>query len=122
MGGIPNRNRAKGRHWVPNVNRVETKNAYLIIIELPHVCKDSISVAREDSLLRIQGEHCPSEPLQRKPQQEGNLSNDRFDLSFTLTDNSDRSNIEASYKNGLLTLRIPKITKSKPEGYYVDVT
>jgi len=121
LNGRPQEFDVNPKHWIPNVNKIETKNAYLVIVELPGVRKDSITVVREDNLVRVQGERKPSEIPRKTKLGEDESGRERFNITSYLTDNAERSAIEASYKNGLLTLRIPKIVKNIPEGYYINV-
>ena len=108
--------------WNPHVNRVETRNAFLIIINLPHADRKSFVVRRHGDFLKVQGER-KKDIVQEGRTEDETIPQDtgKFHLSFPLSSNADYSNIEASYVNGMLTIRIPKINICIPEGYSINV-
>lgn len=97
------------KDWKPEFNRLETKNAFLIIITAPGLAKESILVEGKQFHLTVEGT------------KKSRHDQKRFFYTFELSPNVDRSRIEASYDNGLIFIRIPKLEKNRPDKYYITV-
>jgi HSP20 family protein len=104
------------RSWVPPVDIYETDQHEVVIkAELPDMKREDIHVTFENNVLTIKGE--------RKLEQ--NVSQDRvqrmerfygsFSRSFTLPATVDAGKINASYKDGVLTVRLPQREEAKPK-------
>jgi len=99
----------KDGNWLPPVDIKENKNSYVINAELPGIEKDNISVDVEDHTLSISAERSSE-----KEKKEGDSFHTieraygKFYRSFSLPQNVDLSNIQADYKNGILSLVLPK--------------
>jgi HSP20 family protein len=87
----------------------------IIKAELPEMKREDISVTFENSVLTIKGERkfeteVPSDRFQRFERFYGS-----FSRSFTLPATVDASQISASYKDGVLTVRLPQREEAKPK-------
>ena len=97
--------------FTPVVNTREADDAYYIEVELPGVKKEDINIDVDDNTLTISGE--------RKIKDEHKDDNfykvesvyGKFERSFSLPENADTDKIEASSKNGVLEIKIPKVVK-----------
>jgi HSP20 family protein len=102
-----------GRTWAPPVDIFETADrAYVIKAELPEMRREDIGVTFENNVLTIDGE--------RKPDVDVNFhrserSYGRFTRSFTLPVTVDGNRISASYKEGVLTVRVPQREEARPK-------
>jgi HSP20 family protein len=101
--------------WRPLADISETDTEYLIKAELPEVKKEDVKVTFEQGLLTISGER-----RQEKKQKEENEIRvesfyGSFSRSFSLPDNVDAKGIRAESKDGVLKVRIPKTTPTRPE-------
>lgn len=85
------------------VDRTEDEKEYLIKAELPDVNKEDVNVSVENSILTITGKRREKKGV--KP----------FERSFPLTDEVDPDKITAGYKDGVLSIHLPKITRSRRE-------
>jgi HSP20 family protein len=92
----------------PAVNTRETDEAYLISIDLPGVEKDAIAVDLKDNVLSISGERKFEEEVKEDDFYRMESRYGRFERRFSLPDNTDPDKIEAAFKNGVLTLTLPK--------------
>jgi HSP20 family protein len=98
--------------WAPAVDIYETKDReYVIKAELPEMKRDDINVTFENNVLTLTGE--------RKSEFEGDFHRNerffgRFSRSFTLPATVDGNRINASYKDGVLTVRVPQREEAKP--------
>ncbi|MBI3555650.1 MAG: Hsp20/alpha crystallin family protein [Deltaproteobacteria bacterium] len=103
--------------FMPPVDVQDTENAYLLSFDLPGVSKHDLKIEMRDSQLVISGER--KEEVERR-EKGGHLASERvygtFLRSFTLPSNVDASKIEASFRDGVLHIAVPKTeaTKSKP--------
>ncbi|MBN2533035.1 MAG: Hsp20/alpha crystallin family protein [Spirochaetales bacterium] len=99
----------------PKVDVKEEDKQYVVEAELPGLTEKDIDVKVENNLLTISSKK--SEEKEEK--KEGYIIKERraseFCRSFTLPDHTDREKIEAHYKNGLLTLLIPKTKEAEPK-------
>jgi len=99
--------------WIPAADVEETDDAYLVELELPGVKKDQITVEVSNGELAIHGEIKEKERtgvIRRHTRRMG-----RFDYRMTLPTNVDTENIGAELTEGILTVRVPKAEKSKPQ-------
>ncbi|MDR0747577.1 MAG: Hsp20/alpha crystallin family protein [Helicobacteraceae bacterium] len=97
----------------PAVNTRENNDAYLIQIDLPGVDKDAITVDLKEKVLSISGERKFEEEVKEEDFYRLESRYGRFERRFSLPDNTDPEKIEAAYKNGVLTLTLPKV---QPKG------
>ena len=107
--------------WVPAVDIYETDTHEVVIkAELPDVKKEDIGVSVENNVLTLTGERKPEqskrEQFQRVERRFGS-----FSRSFTLPTSVDAGQIAASYKDGVLTSRLPRREEAKPRQITVNV-
>lgn len=105
----------------PVVDVEETDHAYVITAELPGMEKKDINISVEDGTLLISGEKNSEKETKDKNYHRIERSYGKFHRSFQLPDGIDRDKIEASYKNGVLTLSLPKSEAAKPKQIEVKV-
>ncbi len=107
--------------WAPNVDIHETPDALLLEADLPGVDGKDLDVRVEDNLLTIRGER----KFESKVTEEDYLRLERaygsFSRSFSLPHSVDTEKVEAEYKNGVLTVRLPKREEAKPKQVKVAV-
>lgn len=95
--------------WHPPVDYGEDDEKYMLSLEMPGVAKDDVEINIENNILKISGEkkrtdHHRTERLYGK-----------FTRSFTLPDSVDRDAISAEFKDGILSLSVPKRPEVKPK-------
>jgi len=103
-----------GPVW-PQVDMDETDEAIRVTAELPGVDKDSIDVAVTDDRVTIRGEKNQEEERKGRGYYKLERSYGAFQRSFYLPCEVETDQVEASFKNGVLTIRLPK-TASAREG------
>jgi len=106
----------------PHVDIVEGQNEYTINAEVPGLDKKDIEVKIEDGVLSIRGEK-KNEVEKREKDRYYRLERSfgKFSRSFKLPDNVDANDIQASYKNGVLSLTVRKNEEAKPKAIEVKV-
>jgi len=101
------------RVFVPNVDIHETQDALTVILEMPGVAKDNISVRVEDGVLNVEGRLDLSKYQGLRPlYTEYNIGH--YSRSFQLSSKIDQSKIGAALKDGVLSLTLPKVEEAKP--------
>lgn len=106
-----------GRAWMPAVDVYETDaHEFVIKAELPEMKREDISVTFDNGVLTLQGqrkaEHqaAAQDRYHRIERQYGS-----FTRSFALPATVDASRINAAYKDGVLTIRVPQREEAKPK-------
>ena len=100
--------------FAPIVDIEETDTSFLLQADVPGMSEETIEIIVEDNALLLRGSRSenPSE------ENRGNRLRERkfgsFERRFKLGTNIDQENIAASYKNGVLTVRLPKSGSAKP--------
>ena len=103
------------RGWVPPVDIYESDEHELVIkAELPDMKREDIGVTFENNVLTIKGERKPAELVRDRFQRIERFSG-VFTRSFTVPATVDAGNISATYKDGLLTVRLPQRAEAKPK-------
>jgi len=100
--------------WVPPIDVQETEEAYLFTAELPGMSKDDVSITLEDNLLTLSGERSLKEKEEGENFHRVERAYGSFSRSFSLPSQVDSSKVEASFKDGLLTVEIAKAEQAKP--------
>jgi len=95
--------------FVPVVNTREGEFAYHVDVDLPGVKKEDIKVDINKGVLTISGERKVKEEIKEEDYYKVETFFGKFSRSFTLPDNADIENIEASSDNGVLEVSIPKL-------------
>jgi len=108
--------------FVPPVDIVEETDQTKIVAEIPGMEKEDIKIFVENDVLTISGEK--KQAFEKR--EDANcvrceLQAGSFSRSFTLPEHIDSEKITADYKNGLLTIMLPKTEKSKPKEIKVAV-
>jgi len=108
--------------WVPAVDIYETDSHEVVIkAELPDVKKEDIGVTVENNVLTLTGERKQEPSTKREQFQRIERRFGSFSRSFTLPVSVDEGQIAASYKDGVLTIRLPRREEAKPKQISVSV-
>ena len=102
------------REWVPAFDVSETEKEVIVKAELPGMDVKDIDIALTDGLLTIKGER----KLEKEDKKENYHRIERqfgsFSRSLNLGTKVRSEGIEAAYKDGILTVTLPKVEASKP--------
>ncbi|GMQ78142.1 MAG: Hsp20/alpha crystallin family protein [Anaerolineae bacterium] len=102
------------RTFSPRVDIYESNDNVVVLAEMPGVGESGIDITLEKNDLTIRGEF-QHEELEGYKAAHIEYSTGNFERTFRLSDEVDRDNIEATIKNGLLTLVLPKAEIAKPK-------
>ena len=105
----------RGDLWsrAPAVDIVDKENAYEISAELPGVDENSIDVKFSDGTLTIKGEKRDEREEKKKNFYLAERRYGSFQRSFSIPAGVDADRIEASFKNGVLTVTFPKTPQAR---------
>ena len=109
------------RPWAPPVDIFETENELVFKADLPDVELGDLTVRVENQTLTISGER----KFERKDQGKGyhrvERSYGNFARSFAVPNSFDTDKINAGFKNGVLTVTLPKKEAAKPRQIKVEI-
>src|SRR5690606_23030198 len=93
----------------------ETDKEFIIQVEVPGIDKEDIKLNVTDTGLKIRAEKKSEKEKGNKDSEEYSYTRSYtgFYQAFDVPDNADLENIDASYRNGVLIIKLPK--KSMPE-------
>ena len=94
--------------WLPAVDVCESEEAYTVTAELPGLVAKEIKVSVEGDILTIRGEKRRQKEEETKSYHRVERSYGVFSRSLQLPGNADGDKVKAEYKDGVLTLTIPK--------------
>jgi HSP20 family protein len=107
--------------WAPAVDIFETEHNLVVKADLPDVKPEELDIRVENNILTIRGER----KFEKKVNESNYLRVERsygsFSRSFSLSNTVNTESIQAEYKNGVLTLSIPKREEAKPKQIKVHV-
>jgi HSP20 family protein len=101
--------------WSPSVDIYEDKDKYVVKAELPGMRRDDIEVSMNGDTLTISGERKQEEEKKEGQNYRSERFFGRFQRSITLPAEVQANKIDASYKDGILTITLPKSEAAKPK-------
>jgi HSP20 family protein len=110
------------RTWAPPVDIYETDNDIVVKAELPGVDPKDVEVKVEDNTLYLKGERKFEKEVKNENYHRVERSYGSFARSFSLPNSINTDKVKAEYKDGLLTLTLPKREEAKPRTVKIDVS
>ena len=105
----------------PKVNVYEYDDKVGIVAEIPGLSKKQIKVDVEDNILTISGDkHSVWDDAKAKVLRR-ELKQSSFKRSFTLGELLDGDDISANFKDGVLSIEIPKVEPAKPKKHSIKI-
>jgi HSP20 family protein len=112
---------SSNRPWSPAVDIYETENELVLKADLPDVELKDIDVRVENQTLTISGERKFEQEQSGKGYHRIERSYGRFVRSFAVPQTFDTEQIAADFKNGVLSVTLPKKEAAKPRQIKVEV-
>jgi len=106
---------AAEKEWLPPFDVSETANEIIVKAELPGMDVKDIDVALTDGLLTIKGERNLEKEDKKEEYHRIERQFGSFSRSLNLGAKVRSNGIEAAYKDGILTVTLPKVEESKPK-------
>lgn len=99
--------------WHPHVDLTESKDNYIIEMELPGVEKDNLSIELENDSLVVKGEKKNSKEQRKDDYYQSERRYGYFERQFELPGKINAEAIMANIENGVLTINVPKAEEAK---------
>ncbi|MGB8332561.1 MAG: Hsp20/alpha crystallin family protein [Polyangiales bacterium] len=107
--------------WTPSCNVSETPEEYRIDAELPGVNKDDVALNVENRVLTLRGERREKKEEKDKKFHRVESTYGSFMRSFTLPEDADGDKVAADYKDGLLSVRIPRTAPKESKARTIKI-
>lgn len=101
------------QNWYPSADISEGKDTYTVKIELPGVTKDDVKITLQENMLTVHGEKKQENETKRENYHRVERSYGSFSRSFRLPSLVKADKIDANYKDGVLTIVLPKAEEAK---------
>ena len=106
--------------WSPSVDIFENDNELIVKAELPGMELKDIEVTFESNVLTIKGERRFEHETKKEDYHRVEREYGSFSRSFALPTYVDEARVKADYKNGMLSIVLPKKEFVKPRGIKVN--
>jgi len=107
--------------WAPAVDIFESEHELVVKADLPDVKPEDLDIRVENNILTIRGERKFEKKVDEKNYLRVERSYGCFARTFSLASTVNSEAIKADYKDGVLTLTIPKREEAKPKQIKVNV-
>jgi HSP20 family protein len=107
--------------WYPPVDVLESKDSYLIRAELPGMKKEDFHLEVKDGTLTLTGERKSEKPADGVEYRSVERVSGKFWRSFMLPETVKHDGIQATYKDGILEIQVPKAEEAKPRQIEISV-
>ena len=110
------------RMWLPAVDVHETKDEFMLTLDIPGVTEKDVHISITGDLLTVKGE--------RRFERDGGEGNTyhrverlygKFERSVQLPTMVQTDKVKASYRDGVLTVKLPKAEEVKPREIKIDL-
>lgn len=112
---------AAGRAWVPPVDLYETKDDLVLMMELPGVRDKDVTVSLTGDLLSVKGERRFEHDAKEQQFLHVERAFGKFERLVQLPIPVQGDKVKASYRDGVLEIRLPKTEEIKPKEIKVDI-
>jgi HSP20 family protein len=107
--------------WNPRTDVDENDREVRIDIEVPGMKKEEIKVELKNDVLTISGERKKEKKIEKTEYSREERYYGRFERSFELPDNIESDRISAMYRDGVLTVTVPKTGKPAAKEVPIEV-
>ncbi len=109
------------REWAPSLDMSETKDNYVVKAEVPGIDAKDIDISLTGDVLTIKGEKKQEKEEKEEDYHLIERGYGSFSRSVRLPVEVESSKIKASYKNGILSITLPKSEKVKAKEVKIKV-
>ena len=119
--GWPESDRTAEFKWSPRVDIQETDKDIILDFELPGIDKKDIKVEVKDNRLTVSGERKQETKSENAENRRIERHYGKYERTFSLPDTVKTDKVAAEYKDGILSLNLPKTKKAAPKEIAVEV-
>lgn len=105
----------------PRVNIEDKKDSVVAEVETPGIDPKNIDISIENNMLKIEGHSESKKEEKKKNYFRQEFSKGYFERTISLPSEVEGKKAKASYKNGILTITMPKLTKAKEKKIKVEI-
>ena len=106
--------------WAPALDVHEDKNSFSIRLELPGMKREDIEVSLQDGALIVSGERKEEQVSEETTVHRQERFYGKFSRALTLPTAVAGDKVKAQYKDGILTVTLPKAEEAKPKSITVS--
>jgi len=119
--GRPGQQAAMERVWAPAVDMYETKDELVVNAELPGLNEKDIQLSITGDVLTLRGERRLNQEVTQDSLYRGERWYGKFERSLPLPIPVQPDKVKATYRDGVLSVRLPKVEEIKPKAIKIDV-
>jgi HSP20 family protein len=108
--------------WTPPLDLYQNNDNVVAVVELPGMRKEDIEISLHDGTLTIGGERKSENGANGENATRTERFTGKFRRSITLPTRVDANKVNATYKDGILTVTLPKAEEAKPKQIQVNVS
>ena len=101
-------------NFTPRTRITEDRDNFYINMEMPGISKDDLKISLENNVLSISGEKKQTQKTEETNLIMNEIYYGEFCRSFNVTNEIKADGIEADFKDGILTVTLPKVEDAKP--------
>ncbi|RPJ31805.1 MAG: Hsp20/alpha crystallin family protein [Planctomycetaceae bacterium] len=109
------------RVWAPAVDMYETKDALMVAAELPGLDEKDIHLSIIGDVLSVRGERQWNQEVKQESYYRGERWYGKFERSLPLPMPVQADKVTAQYRDGVLTITLPKVEEIRPKEIKIDV-
>jgi len=109
------------RVWAPAVDMYETKEALVVVAELPGLVEKDIHLSIVGDVLSVRGERSWNQEVKQENYYRGERWYGKFERSLPLPMPVQADKVSAKYRDGVLTITLPKVEEIRPKEIKIDV-
>jgi HSP20 family protein len=122
FSGLPERRKGLlESEWAPSIDVAETDEDIVVTAELPGVKQEEVDITIADDVLTLKGEKKEEKEVKEKNYHRIERSYGSFQRSISLPTGTKADKAKATYKDGILSVTIPKAEEAKPKQIKIDV-
>lgn len=109
-----------GEEWVPAVDISETDEGFIVTADVPGITSEDIKITVSNNVLTLRGEKKNVREESKENFHRVERVYGSFERTFSLPSSVDSDNIRASYRNGVLEVKLPKSKEAKPQEIKIE--
>jgi len=110
-----------GRTWAPPVDMYETKDDVVLALEVPGIREKDVAVSITGDLLSVKGERRFEQEVKEQELLHVERAYGKFERLIQLPMPVQADRVKATYRDGVLEIRMPKAEEVKPKQIKVDI-
>ena len=119
--GRPTHGNGVERVWAPAVDMFETKDELTVTVELPGLNEKDINLSITGDMLTVKGERRWNSEVKQDDYYRGERWYGKFERTLPLPIPVQAEKVKATYRDGVLTVTLPKVEAIKPKEIKIDM-